>query len=143
MSNGIVLQYVHPHELTADDLVWIEKANFAGPRFERLPLLQIEHSIRQSEMQLFRFLPGPGVLLTEILKSASGIKRLMLVRAAGEGVGWTFPQIADLLKRTAREWGCEGVDCRVYGSQRRLAEAMLKVGAKVESITMFLEAGDG
>lgn len=138
-----VLYYVKPEELTADDLAWIERANFAGPRFEQLPLLQIEHSIKQSDMQLFRFIPGPGVLLTEILKSASGVKRLMLVRAAGEGVGWTFPQIADLLKRTAREWGCEGVDCRVYGTQRRLAEAMLKVGARVESITMFLEASNG
>ena len=85
---------------------------------------------------LFRFIPGPGVLLTAT-NGKFGVKRLVLLRAAGHGVGWTFPQLADLLVKTAKEWGCEAIESMVYS--QRLATAMQKVGAFPEAVRMVLK----
>lgn len=134
---GFVLEYVQPGEHTADDFNWLEMAGNAGPEFQKLPALQVEHWLRQKEMQLFRFKPGPGVVLTEVRRSASGVKRLGIVRAAGEGVGWTFAKVAELLQHTAKEYGCEAVETMVYSP--RLAKAMQRIGAKPEAVNMVLE----
>jgi len=68
------LAWVPAGEHTAEDLQWIIEADEAQPIIERIPLLQIDHALRQGTMQLFRVTPGPGVMLTEV-RHAYGFKR--------------------------------------------------------------------
>lgn len=135
------LEWVPAGQHTPEDLEFVEKADEAQPILERIPLLKVDHALRQGHMQLFRLKPGPGVLLTEI-RSAFGVKRLCLIRGAGRAA-WQMRALLKLLGLTAREWGCECVETVVYS--HRLKRALELSGAEVEGYIMrySLESPDG
>lgn len=142
MEKKLVLEWVPPGQHTAEDLEFILKADENQPVLERIPLLQIDHGLRMNRMQLFRVHPNKrGVILTEV-RSSFGVKRLSLLRGAGQ-VGFQIPAILDLLAKTAREWGCECIETVVYSA--RVKEALERVGVKTEGyiLTYGLEADDG
>lgn len=137
-----VLTWVPPKDVTDGDWEALARAGDAGPKYERIPQLRIEHHLRRGEMHLFRFNPGPGVLLIETPISASGVKRLCLLRAnALPSAAWTFRQLADLLIHTAREWGCQEIETMVYS--QRLAEAFLRAGFRTEAVKLVLGVENG
>lgn len=129
---SLALDWVPAGKHTSEDLKWIENADEAQPTLDRIPLLQIDHALRQNKMQLFRLVPGPGVLLTEI-RSNYGVKRLSLLRGAGRAAG-RIKSIMRLLGQTANEWGCECVETVVYSE--RLKRALELSGAEVEGFAM-------
>lgn len=135
------LEWVPAGMHTSKDLDWILKADEAQPFIERIPLLQVDHSLRTGKMQLFRLRPGPGVLLTEI-RERNGHKRLCLIRGAGLAA-WQMRALLKLLGQTAQEWGCECVETVVYSP--RLKRALELSGATVEGsiLTYSLETPDG
>jgi hypothetical protein len=133
------LEWVPPGLHTAEDLELITAADEAQPIIDRIPLLQIDHSLRMAKMQLFRVIPGPGVMLTEI-RHAYGVKRLSLLRGSGK-CAWQMRAILKLLGATAKEWGCEYVETVVYSP--RLKRALELSGAEVEGyILRFAPEGD-
>lgn len=136
----VPLAWVDPFQINGEDLEWLQKADEAGPLFHAIPAQRLFEELYQHKMHLFRFVPGPGVLLVEQITSASGVRRLNLVRAGGRGVGWTFRQLAEALQHLARDWGCAEVQSMVYS--RKLAEAMRRVGARPEAVCMVMEVGD-
>lgn len=137
MSKRICLEWVRPGDWTEADFAWLELADVAGPAFHSIDRASIEGWLLASQMHLFRIKVGHGVLLVEVIASASGARRLRLVRFAGQNLGWLFPQLAELLQHTAKEWGCQAIESMVYSP--RLAQAMLKVGAKAEAVNVVLE----
>lgn len=142
-KDRLAFEYVPAGEATDDDFNWLSMADNNCPRYAKLPQLQVEHWLRQGKMHLLRFRPGPGVLLVEVTRSSSNVRRLNIVRAAGQGVGWSHRAFAELLLETAREWGCEAVQTMVYSP--RIAKALTDVGAKAEAVNMILmvETEDG
>lgn len=137
----LALDWVPAGEHTAADLELITTADEAQPIIDRIPLLQVDHALRTGRMQLFRVVPGPGVMLTEI-RHAYGVKRLSLLRGAGN-CAWQMRAILKLLGATAEEWGCEYVETVVYS--HRLKRALELSGAEVEGYILRFkpEASDG
>jgi hypothetical protein len=135
------LEWVPAGEHTAADLDYILKADEAQPTLERIPLAEVDEALRMARMQLFRIVPGPGVLLTEI-RSAFGTKRLCLVRGAGRAAH-QIKSILKLLDQARRDWGCECVETVVYSA--RLKRALELSGAGVDGwiLKYPLETPDG
>lgn len=136
-----VLGWVAPTDISAEDVLWLQKADKAGGPFHALPLERLLADLHAGRMHLFRFKPGPGVLLLSSYEAASGMKCLQLVRVAGRGVVFTSDRLVELLQHTAREWGCQRIETMVYS--KRLAEAMRRRGAKAEAINMVMEVPNG
>jgi hypothetical protein len=127
-----VFEWVPPGQATAEDFEFLLDADNAQPVVDRIPLLQIEHRLRQGQMHLFRMKPGPGVVLIE-RRAANGAARLALIRGAGKA-GFQFRAMLKLLERTRREWGCECVETVVYSD--RLKQALERIGARTEGFIM-------
>jgi hypothetical protein len=128
----LALEWVPAGAHTPEDLEYIAKADEAQPLLERMPLLQVDHALRNARMQLFRIHPGPGVILTEI-RSAYGVKRLCLIRGAGRAAH-QIKSILKLLETSRREWGCECIETVVYS--HRLKRALELSGATVEGFIL-------
>lgn len=135
------LEWVAPEQVTEDDWHWLRAAEFAGPSFDRVTELAITYALKQGTMHLFRMRPNPGVVLVEVVVNSHHMKRLNIIRAGGQKVGWSLPGIARLLKRTAQDWGCDAIYTDVYS--QRVAETLMRVGAKVESVRVVMEVDDG
>lgn len=131
------LEYVPAGAMTAEDQEWLKKADNAGPAYQRLSLDDIEYWLLKGEMHLFRYNPGPGVVLVEVRKGPNNLKRLGIVRTAGLGVIWTYAQVAQLLQHTAKEWGCQQIETMIYRPE--LARTLLRLGAKAEAVNIVLE----
>ena len=115
----LALEWVPPGEHTADDMELLLKADEAQPICDRIPLLQVEHALKQSKMHLFRIRPGPGVILIE-RRGQFGHYRLALIRGAGRAAHQIRP-ILKLLEATRQEWGCECIETVVYSERLKRA----------------------
>lgn len=139
-TDELALEWVPPGQHTAEDMEYILQADEAQPVVDRIPLLQVEHSLHQSKMHLFRIKPGPGVILIE-KRGAFGSYRLCLIRGAGRAAH-QIKAIMRLLEATRREWGCECIETVVYSP--RLKRALELSGAQVEGfILTYKEQPDG
>jgi hypothetical protein len=126
------LEWVLPGCATEEDFNLLLQADEAQPLIDRIPLLQIDHALRQSRMHLFRIKPGPGVILIE-KRQAYGVSRLVLLRGAGRA-GFQIRSILYLLDKTRQEWGCECIETVVYSD--RLKQALEIVGVQTEGFVM-------
>jgi hypothetical protein len=135
------LVFVLPGMHTREDMEYILQADNAQPVLERIPLADIEKALIASKMQLFRIVPGPGVILTEV-RSRYGAKRLSLIRGAGRAAH-QMKTLFKLLSAVAADLGCECVETVVYS--QRLKRALDLSGASVEGyiLTYPAESLDG
>ena len=127
-SKELALEWVPPGEHTAEDMQYILEADEAQPVVDRIPLLHVEHALKQGKMHLFRLKPGPGIILIE-KRGAYGHHRLALIRGAGNAAH-QIKAIMRLLDATRKEWGCECIETVVYS--HRLKRALELSGAEVE-----------
>lgn len=141
MTEELAFDYVPLEAMTEEDWQRLELAGQAGPKFHAIPQLLVEHLMRQKLMHVLRFRHASGLLLLEVCQGSPGHKRLRIVRASGDNVGWVFKEAAALLQHTAREWGCQQIETMVYNP--RLAKALGRVGAKAEAVNMVLEVPHG
>ena len=137
----LVLEWIPAGMHSPEDISWIEQANEAQPLIEKMSVLELEHGLRTGKFQLFRLKPGPGCLVTEI-RSANEVKRLCLIRGAGRAA-WQMRALFELLRETAKEWGCECIETVVYS--HRLKRALELCGAETEGtiMTYSVERPDG
>lgn len=132
-----VLEWVAPGTVSELDWQLLLQADNAGPLFQCIPQLRIEHEMSQGKMHLFRISHGVGIFLTEVRIGATGLKRLGIVRVAGTNLGWIYKHLNALLQHTAKEWGCQQIESMIYSP--RLAKAVARVGAKAEAVNMVME----
>lgn len=137
----IALEYVFPGHATEADFRWLEISDNAGPEYHKIPLLQIDHLLKQKKLHLFRYKKGEGVVLVEVITGALGHKRLNILRTAGKGVLLNFGEVLRVLQHTAQEWGCQQIETMVYSV--KLAKALRRIGANPEAVNMVVEVPNG
>lgn len=136
---SLPVEYVSPQGLRMQDFLWLGEANQAATKFDRLDLNEVFDQLHSGTMHLLRLRPpNDGVLLLEVL-SRNGSKRLCLLAVAGKGIARIASKLGNLLRATAHEWGCEAVETLVVDP--RLARAIMRSGARPESVTLVLPVG--
>lgn len=134
------LAYVLPEDLRTQDFVWMGQSNKASAPFNRFDPSMIWDRLHEGSLHLFRLKPPhEGVVLVEVVER-NGCKRLVIWLASGRGIARVATKIARLLQQTAAEWGCEAVETMVVNP--RFARAIMRSGARAESVILVLPVGD-
>lgn len=134
-----MLEYVPPHALDADLFELLYIADGAGPKFNSIAPPEAVRRIWDKSLLIYKM--PEGVMACEVNTGGDGTKRLNLVRMAGENLALHFEEISRDLQHIAREHGCVAIETMVY--DRKLARALTRGGAKLESYTMVLELDNG
>lgn len=120
--------------------MWLGKANAATPIFNRMDPNIVWDRLWRQELFLFRFLPPrEGVILMEIVER-NGEARIQLLAVAGRKVAHLYQGLGMALRELADHWGCSAVETMVVDP--RLARAIMRSGARPESVTLVLQVGE-
>jgi hypothetical protein len=128
------LVFVPPEAITPDDLALLAAADVNAIPYNKIPADVLVKRLWAGEYQLFR--AERGVLLTE-LNDANGLRRMSIVRFAGDGISLQMKWLTQALQHHAKEFGCIAIETMIYSP--KLAKAMLRTGAKPEATIFVLE----
>ena len=135
-----MLERVKPHDIKPEEFGELYRADGAGPAFNSINPVDAVSRLWEGSLILYRA-PNRGVLAVEVNEGGDGTKRLNLVRMAGQDMALHFEEISRDLQHVAREHGCVAIETMVY--DRKLAKALTRGGAQLESYTMVLELDNG
>lgn len=137
---SVMLEFVKPSDIKPDEFAELYVADQAGPAFNSINPSDAVRRLWDGSLILYRA-PDKGVMLVEVNEGGDGTKRLNLVRMAGKGLALHFEEISRDLQHIARDQGCVAIETMVY--DEKLAKALTRGGAKLESYTMVLELDNG
>jgi hypothetical protein len=114
-----------------DDLLQATQSSAAG--FHAISVRELKDSLLLGESVAYWL--EPGLMLVE-RHSISNQHRLRIVGIFVPRFGFRIRKITEGLRALATEWACDTVETTCF--DLRLAKAILKVGGKVESVTVTL-----
>lgn len=130
-----------PGAATMRDFQWLGWGERDIPLFNRIDPELVHENLAEGRLHLLRLLaPADGVILIQKLSNGEH-SRLQVIKVAGVGIALIARSLAKVLLEVAAEWGCSSVETSVVDD--RLAHAIMRAGAKVESFVMVLEVDDG
>lgn len=137
---AVMLEYVKPESIKPDEFAELYRADAAGPAYNSISPPDAVRRLWDGSLMLYRA-PNRGIMLVEVNEGGDGTKRLNLVRMAGKGLALHFEEISRDLQHIARDCDCVAIETIVYSE--KLAKALTRGGAKLESYTMVLELDNG
>jgi hypothetical protein len=126
-----MLTFVPPTMLSGKDLLLLSNSLLRAAVWE--PADEFMRKLHAGEAKAFRF-PG-GLLILESHKHPE-TTRLLITAFAGNAAIWKRCGLARELRLIAAEWKCDTIETTCFDA--RLAAAIVKIGGKVESVTVTL-----